>query len=181
MDHMKHSYTLTAKILHWLMAAIFIFVWCVGFYTDHFISSGTDPLIPTLMGLHKNIASTLIFLFFIRVFWRYTHPAPELPNTLSSTLKAMTHIMHIALYIVLILMPVTGCLLSWSAGRTVPVLYLFNLPNIIQTNPEFKAIIKPTHIYLSWIVGVMVIGHIAAALKHHLIDKDNVFKSMMFK
>lgn len=178
---MNTSYTLTAKILHWLMAAIFILVWFVGFYSDHFIVSNTDPLRPTLMGLHKNFATTLIFLFIIRIFWRYTHPAPNLPDSMSPLMKKLAHIMHIILYLALILMPVTGCLLSWSAGRTAPVLYLFELPNLIQTNPELKAIVKPMHIYLSWIVGIMVVGHIASALKHHLIDKDNVLKSMMFK
>ncbi|CAI3933625.1 Cytochrome b561 (CybB) (PDB:5OC0) [Commensalibacter communis] len=178
---MNTSYTLTAKILHWIMAALFIFVWCVGFYSDHFILSNTDTLRHTLIGLHKNIATTIIFLFCIRLFWRYTHPVPDLPHTMSPHLKKLTHFMHICLYIVLIMMPVTGCLLSWSVGYTAPVLYLFDLPTLIHTNPELKAIIKPTHIYLSWIVGIMVVGHIAAALKHHFIDKDNVFKSMMFK
>ncbi|MDI2111824.1 cytochrome b [Commensalibacter nepenthis] len=178
---MKTSYTLTAKILHWLMATLFIFVWFIGFYSDHFIISNTDPLRSTLIGLHKNIATTIIFLFCIRLFWRYTHPVPDLPDTMSPTLKKLTHIMHIILYMMLILMPVTGCLLSWSVGYPAPVLYLFNLPTLIHANPEFKAIIKPVHIYLSWIVGIMVVGHIAAAFKHHFIDKDNVFKSMMFK
>lgn len=179
---MNNSYTLTAKILHWLMAAIFIFVWCLAFYSNHLIfDTKTDALQHTLIGLHKNIATTIIFLFFIRIFWRYTHPAPKLPDTMSPIMKKLAHIMHIILYLALILMPVTGCLLSWSAGYQAPVLYLFNLPDIIQKNPELKAILKPTHVYLSWVVGVMVIGHIASALKHRFIDKDSVFNSMMFK
>lgn len=178
---MQTSYTLTAKILHWLMAAIFIFVWCVGFYTDHFIASDTDPSIPTLIGLHKNIATTIIFLFCIRLFWRYTHPAPELPDTMSKGMKRIAHIAHILLYIVLIAMPITGCLFSWSANHHVPVLYLFNLPDLIQANPKLEDIVAPIHIYLSWIVAIMIVGHIAAALKHRFIDKDNVLRSMMFK
>lgn len=179
---MNTSYTLTAKILHWLMAAIFIFVWCIAFYSDHLVfGTNTDNLQHTLIGLHKNIATTVIFLFLIRIFWRYTHPAPQLPNTMSPIMKKSAHIMHVILYLVLIFMPVTGCLLSWSAGYQAPVLYLFNLPSLINANPELKAVLKLTHVYLSWVVGIMVVGHIASALKHRFIDKDNVFKSMMFK
>ncbi|MDI2090351.1 cytochrome b [Commensalibacter oyaizuii] len=179
---MNHSYTNTAKILHWLMATLFIFVWCLAFYRDHFIfSPNQSSLKLNLIMLHKNIATTILFLFFIRLFWRYTHPAPKLPKTMPNIMKILAHIMHVFLYIVLLLMPLTGCLLSWSAGRTAPVLYLFDIPAFINKNTQLASILKPIHIYLSWFVGLMIVGHILTALKHHFIDKDTVMKSMLFK
>jgi cytochrome b561 len=69
-------------------------------------------------------------------------------------------------------------LFSWSAGHPVPVLYLFEIPRLVQEDPDLLAIVKPVHIYLSWFTGLLVIGHIAAALKHHFIDKDNILRSM---
>jgi cytochrome b561 len=57
-------------------------------------------------------------------------------------------------------------------------LYLFEIPRLVQDNPELLAIVKPLHIWISWAAGLLLVGHIAAALKHHFIDKDNVLNSM---
>ena len=63
-------------------------------------------------------------------------------------------------------------------GSVAPVLYLFEIPRLVQDNPELLAIVKPLHIWISWAAGLLLVGHIAAALKHHFIDKDNVLNSM---
>lgn len=79
----------------------------------------------------------------------------------------------------LIALPLTGCLFSWSAGHPVPVIYLFEIPRLIQSNPELLAVVKPLHIYLSWFAGILIVGHIIAALKHHILIKINVLLSMI--
>ena len=172
-------YTRTAQYLHWIMAFIFIAAWLIGFYSGNFLSYEADGAFKgDVISLHKNIATTIIFLVVVRIFWRYTHPAPELPSTMSPLMKKMAHIGHLALYFMLIALPVTGCLYSWSVGYPAPVMYLFNIPALIHENPQVTAIVKPLHIWLSWMVGVLLVGHIAAALKHHFIDRDHVLKSM---
>lgn len=76
-------YTRTAQFLHWIMAVIFITVWLIGFYSGNFLSYEIDgSLKGNTITLHKNIATILIFLLVIRIFWRYTHPVPELPITM---------------------------------------------------------------------------------------------------
>lgn len=172
-------YTRTAQVLHWLMAIIFIVAWMIGFYSGNFLSYATDGAFKgDVITLHKNIATTIIFLVVIRIFWRYTHPVPALPDSMSPTMKTFAHLGHLALYLILVALPITGCLFSWTAGHPAPVLYLFNLPTLLQPNPELMAIFKPIHVYLSWIAGFVVVGHILAAIKHHFIDKDNVLRSM---
>lgn len=179
---MKNSspyYTRTAQVLHWVMAIIFIAAWMIGFYSGNFLSYDVDGSFKgQVITLHKNIATVIIFLVVIRLFWRYTHPAPELPNTMSASMKLFAHLGHLALYLMLLALPITGCLYSWSAGHPAPVLYLFEIPRLVQENPDLMAIVKPVHIYLSWFAGFLVIGHLAAALKHHFIDKDDVLNSM---
>lgn len=177
----QHSsyYTRTAQFLHWIMALIFIVAWLIGFYSGNFLSYDVDGHFKgDVITLHKNIATMIMFLLVIRLFWRYTHPAPKLPATMSPTMKLFAHLGHLGLYFMLIAIPVTGCLFSWSVGKPVPVLYLFELPRLVEKNPELLAIIKPLHIYLSWFAAVMIVGHVLAALKHHFIDKDNVLRSM---
>lgn len=179
MNNNSQYYTRTAQILHWLMAIIFIGAWIIGFYSGNFLSYDVDGSFKgQVITLHKNIATTIIFLVVIRIFWRYTHPAPELPNTMSKNMKTLAHFGHLALYFMLLALPITGCLFSWSAGHPAPVLYLFEIPRLVQDNPELLAIVKPLHIWISWAAGVLLVGHILAALKHHFIDKDHVLKSM---
>ena len=173
-------YTRTAQWLHWVMAIIFITAWVIGFYSGNFLNYEADGAFKgQVITLHKNIATVIIFLVVIRIFWRYTHPAPKLPDTMSPTMKLAAHAGHLALYFMLIAMPITGCLYSWAAGYPAPVLYLFEIPRLVQENPDLVAIVKPLHIYLSWGVGLLIVGHAAAALKHHFIDKDNVLRSMI--
>ena len=175
----QHYYTRTAQYLHWIMGIIFIAAWLIGFYSGNFLSYAVDGSFKgSVITLHKNIATVIIFLLVVRIFWRYTHPVPQLPNTMSPFMKKMAHLGHLALYFMLIALPVTGCLFSWSAGHPAPVLYWFEIPRLVDKNPELLAIVKPLHIYLSWGVGVLLLGHIAAALKHHFIDKDHVLISM---
>ena len=172
-------YTRTAQALHWIMAIIFILAWGIGFYSGNFLSYDIDGSFKgEVITLHKNIATSIIFLVIIRIFWRYTHPAPKLPSNMSPLMKTFAHCGHLALYFMLLALPITGCLFSWSAGHPAPVLYLFNLPTLIAKNPEITAIVKPLHIWLSWCAGLLIVGHLLAALKHHFIDKDNVLTSM---
>lgn len=179
MSNNTQYYTRTAQVLHWLMALIFIVVWIIGFYSGNFLSYDIDGSFKgQVITLHKNIATVILFLVVVRIFWRYTHPAPRLPDTMSPAMKTAAHLGHLALYIMLIAMPVTGCLYSWSAGYPAPVLYLFEIPRLVQENPDLLAVVKPLHIYLSWGVGLLILGHIAAALKHHFIDRDHVLDSM---
>lgn len=179
MQNTSQYYTRTAQILHWLMAIIFIAAWLIGFYSGNFLDYAVDGSFKgQVITLHKNIATTIIFLVLIRLFWRYTHPAPQLPDNMSPSMKVFAHLGHLALYLMLLALPITGCLFSWSAGHPAPVLYLFEIPRLVQDNPDLLAIVKPIHIYLSWFAGFLVVGHLAAALKHHFIDKDNVLRSM---
>lgn len=171
-------YTRTAQILHWVMAIIFITAWVIGFYSGNFLSYDTSTIKGDVITLHKNIATTIIFLVVIRLFWRYIHPAPKLPDTMSLTMKTLAHIGHLLLYVILVALPITGCLFSWSADHPAPVLYLFDIPRLVQKNDELLAIVKPLHIYISWFAGLLIVGHVLAALKHHFVDKDNVLNSM---
>lgn len=173
-------YSKGARYLHWLMAVIFIVAWLIGFYSGNFLSYDQDGSFKgDVITLHKNIATTIIFLVVVRIFWRYTHPVPALPDSISPLMQKAAHFGHFVLYLLLIGLPISGCLFSWSAGHPAPVLYLFNIPRLVEPNEELLAIVKPVHTYLSWIAALVVVGHLGMAVKHHIIDKDNILRSML--
>ena len=110
---MAHEhYHPVSRFMHWLMAAIFIIAWAIGFYSTEFMTYGVDANKGSVITLHKNIASTILFLVVIRIFWRYTHPAPKLPNTMSPGMKKLAHFAHYVLYFLLLAIPITGCIFS---------------------------------------------------------------------
>lgn len=171
------SYTSTAKLLHWLMALIWIAVWIMGMLAVY----GRQTFNPQygLTAWHKAIASTLLLLIVIRIIWRLTHTPPALPATMGKHAKQMAKLGHLALYIfALLAMPLSGWLLSSFAGKPVLVAGILPLPALSGPCPEYVGLIREIHTYLAWFCAILIIGHILLALKHHFIDKDNVLISM---
>lgn len=172
------SYTKTAKFLHWLMALIWILVWTMGMLAVY----GRQTFNPEhgLTAFHKAIASTILLLVVIRIIWRLTHTPPALPANMSNHAQYITKLGHIAIYLfALIAMPLSGWLLCSFANSPIMVVGLFNLPPLTTPHPEYVDLIWQIHCYLAWFCGLLILGHILLAFKHHFIDKDTVLISML--
>ena len=90
MTSTSQHYTRTAQMLHWLMAVIFIAAWLIGFYSGNFLAMMLMAALKAKSSAYiKNIATTIIFLVMIRLFWRYTHPVTQLPDTMSPLMKVL--------------------------------------------------------------------------------------------
>ncbi|RYG89245.1 MAG: cytochrome b [Alphaproteobacteria bacterium] len=167
-----------SKFQHWLMALVWIAAWIIGFIAVHF----RDVLNAhhELTKVHKALASTVIFLTVLRIVWRWTHPAPSLPSSMSPGMQKAAHAAHLALYaLALLALPLSGWMWSSVADKPIMLLWLFKLPPLVAPAPEYYDLAKMVHQWLSWSVGLLVVGHASAALKHHLYDKDGVLRSML--
>jgi len=93
--------------------------------------------------------------------------------------KTAAHGLHGLLYLLMFAIPVSGYMYSLAAG--VPIVYLgiIPLPVLIEPNEEWKMILKQVHYFLNMTLLALVVLHVAAALKHHFIDRDNVLKRML--
>jgi len=177
MHQAPEHYTATAKWLHWLMAAIWISAWALGFSAVHWHAINEDHQITFW---HKAIASTLLFLIVLRVAWRLTHPAPALPGNLSPFMRKAAHHGHLLLYAVALLaLPLSGWLWSSVVGRPIMVLGVFPLPPLTAEHGGVAPYVKMFHTYVAWACGALVAGHGLIALKHHFIDRDGVLKGML--
>lgn len=171
-------YTRTAQWLHWSMAGLWISSWILGFLATHW----RDSLNPHhgLTILHKSLASTLLVLIIVRIFWRLTHAAPALPAQMSPLMQRAAHIGHGLLYLVaLIALPVSGWYWSSVADKPILLLGLMPLPPLVAPDPTLYGLAKGLHQWTAWICGVLVSGHVLVALKHHFIDKDEVLRTML--
>ncbi len=88
---------------------------------------------------------------------------------------------HAALYIVLLLLPLSGWVYSNAAGYPVVYLGWIPLPTLVAKNKEVADVLMERHEFLGWCLLLLAGLHIAAALKHHFVDRDTTLKRMWFK
>lgn len=170
------EYGSIAKSLHWLVALLVIGLLAAGFVMT------SMPLSPDrlkLYGLHKSFGITVLALVVVRLAWRMANPVPALPSHMEKAEKFAAHGAHYALYALLLLMPMTGWLMSSAAGFPVSVFGLFRMPDLIGANKEAREILGEVHEIGAWILIVLVSLHVLAALFHHFHHKDDVLRRML--
>ncbi|WP_050461745.1 cytochrome b [Herbaspirillum autotrophicum] len=170
-------YTKTAISLHWLTALLIIAAFALGVTMVDI--PGLTPTKLKYFSWHKWLGITVLGIACLRLLWRLSHPAPAYPFQMPRWQQAAAHALHLLLYFLIFAIPVSGYLYSLAAG--VPVVYLgvVPLPVILAPNPELKPLLKLTHYTLNMILLGAVILHVLAALKHHFIDRDGVFKRIL--
>jgi cytochrome b561 len=174
------SYTPVAKLFHWGMALLWIAAWAIGFTAAHGGKALNPDAILTI--LHKSVASTILFLVVLRLFWRFGHRPPSLPETMSPLAQQLAHFGHLLLYAVaLIALPLSGWWLSSVAGRPVLLAGLINLPLLSEPDKALVATARLFHNYTAWFCGLLVLGHILVAIKHHVIDRDDILLRMKWR
>lgn len=170
-------YTHTAILFHWLIALLIIASFSLGLVMTDI--PGITPTKLKYYSWHKWAGVTILTLAALRVLWRLTHRAPAYPASMKPWEKSAAHHLHTLLYALMFAVPLSGYFYTLSAG--VPVVYfgLFQLPVLIEPNPELKPVLKALHFWLNMGLATAVGVHIAAALKHALIDRDGVVKRML--
>jgi len=171
-------YTTTAIALHWLIALMIVGGFAMGLYMTG-LKLSPDKL--KLYSWHKWSGITVLALAAIRIAWRWTHPAPPpLPGQPLWQLRA-AHGAHLVLYGLIVAIPLSGWLYSSASGY--PVVYFgikaLQLPDLVAKNKELAKSLKDVHEILNWTMAALVSIHAAAAIKHHLIDRDGTLARML--
>ena len=176
---MNHSrYTGFAILLHWVMALLILVTWSIAIVVSDM------PLSPTRIAgysWHKWLGVTVFFLVVVRLLWRSTHPAPELNLRMPAWQERVMKLTHVALYLLMVAIPVVGWLMSSAKGYTVNYFGLFELPDLVEKDKALGHTLKEVHEWLANSLMALVGLHILAALKHQLIDKDGLLSRMSFR
>lgn len=171
------TYSVIARLFHWLMALALIGMVILGY------TMKTLPLSPLKLQVyswHKWIGVSLLALVVLRLIWRLFHRPPALPASMSALTRALAHAGHAALYAVMAAIPLTGWLMSSAKGFQTVWFGLWPLPDLVVKNKALGEALVQVHIYLNYALIALVAIHVLAALKHHFIDRDGLLRRITF-
>ena len=169
------NYSTGSKWIHWLVALIVISMLAGSFFLDDV----PEQYKGRAYMIHKSVGLTVLFLMILRLFWIRYRGKPALPVSVSAWERFLSHLVQYSLYVFVILMPLCGWIMSVAANRTPVFFGLFPVPIPgIAPNKALSQLMLQAHITIAWIIIALLVLHIAGALKHHFIDKDDVLRRM---
>lgn len=179
-----------ARALHWAMAVLILGLLALGFYMVEVLGDAPDSMLRRfeLTQTHKSFGVVAFVLAVVRIGWRWMNATPSVPGGCRLT-AVMAHAGHLALYACMIVLPVSGWLMASASPLNDPdaffvvrnmVFGLFELPDPFPRGDEaLTDFFGAVHFYAATTLIVIVVVHVAAALKHHLVDRDTVLRRMI--
>lgn len=191
----QQRYTAVAIVLHWAIAAALVFMLPLGFVMHERAEHGdASQAVFAAFQLHKSIGLTILALTIVRLLWRLTHKPPPLA-AMPAWEKLAARAAHWGFYVLTLALPLSGWIYvsaGWSVHENQPlpvpthwfglfqVPHLFDLPNAShELREETAGTALATHAVLAWAVIGLAAVHIAAALKHHFLDRDETLAHMV--
>jgi len=138
-----------------------------------------SPLKFNVYRLHKSFGITVLALVLFRLWWKMRRKAPALPASLAPYERRLAYGGHALLYVLMLGLPLSGWLMSSAAGFGVSFFGLFNLPDLVEPERGLKSDMMELHETLAWVMILMLCLHVAAALMHHFVHKNDVLKRML--
>jgi cytochrome b561 len=167
-------YTPVAIGLHWLLALLIVGAFGVGVYM-HELPVSLQRL--KLYNWHKWAGITILALSALRLLWRLAHRPPADPP-MPAWQRRAAHLTHGALYLLFFAVPLVGWAYSSAAGFPIVWFGVLPLPDFVPADEQLAEALKPWHGRLAWLLAALVVLHVAAALKHHFIDRDGLLDRM---
>ncbi|MEH6571499.1 MAG: cytochrome b [Halioglobus sp.] len=172
----KSSYGKFDKFLHWFMA--------LNIFATLIFSKGMSTLPDEQKlveyGDHGLSVTTIAICLLIRIFWRAREGFPSLPATMSELQKFLAKLVHYGLYSVFIAQICIGVFLASTTKQDfIAKGYNINYSSFNLVSDSLYDNLIFAHITGYWIIVVLLVAHIGAAIKHHLIDKDGVLTRML--
>lgn len=164
-----------SKSLHWLVVLLIIGQWAIAQYAD------AQPLVakgPPL-NLHKSLGMTIFALAVLRLVWRLGNPVPSLAGLARTWEQVLAKISHVLLYGLLFAMPLTGWLMSSARNFPVSWFGLFQFPDLVAPDRTLYERMHDLHETLFGVLVTVALLHVAGALKHHFVDRNEVLRRML--
>jgi cytochrome b561 len=163
-------YGLVSRFLHWVMALLILAMIGIGAYMTDLAKE--DPLRAQLYSMHKAVGVTLLGLAIIRILWILASRPPVMPAALQRWEIVLAKSTVGILYLLMLVTPIAGYLMTNTGGKTISYFGLFELPALMGENHDLHEVLEQVHEVLAFTILALASLHIAGALKHRFIDKD---------
>jgi cytochrome b561 len=165
-----------AIVLHWLLALALFGIFALGVYMADL------PISPERLRLfnwHKWAGISILALSLLRLAWRLAH-APPRDVPMPAWQRRLAHMSHRTMYVLFLVVPLVGWAYSSATGFQVVVFGVLPLPDFVPKSKPLADVLEVTHATLAWLLASLVVVHVAAALKHALVDRDGLLGRMWF-
>ena len=180
-------YSLSARWYHWVTALLMFTVIPLGWIFGAF---KTKPNLPDVFvapfpgspadyaAAHMTVGLSIFVIVAGRIVYRLFHQPPALPRRIPAIEKGLAHATHWLLYAVLVVMPVSGYIMSSGSKPPISILGLFNFPKlpITQSQGFVAAVI---HVYTQFAVYALIMLHLAGTAWHLFVRQDNILARML--
>lgn len=170
------AYSVTARTLHWITAALVLILLPLGLVIAN---KWGGPWQDQLYNLHRSIGALIIPVIIVRLGYRLTHQPLPLPDEIPPSQRYAARATHWMLYALLVIQPFVGWAASSAYPAPVIVFGLFDLPMIIGENRLLSDRLVVVHRSIALVIACLVTLHIAAALYHHYTRRDGVLMRMI--
>jgi cytochrome b561 len=168
------QYGTTAKVLHWLVVALLIVQYLIGWLMPD-IHRG-PPGAPMIF--HISVGMTILVLIVLRLAWRITHPvAPE--SSLRPWQRLSSEAVHWLLYVLVLATSFTGWLFASFRGWSISFFYLFPMPMLASDNRAAGKAIDGLHQAMEWTLLAVIGLHVAAAMVHIFVYRNRIMQRML--
>ncbi len=171
------GYSPVSKLLHWVIALLFISLIIIGWIM---VDLGYyDPWYHRSLTWHKSLGIIVGAIVLFKLGWRVFTTYPAADDSLSQVERVGSRAAHWFLIASMVILPVTGYMISSSAGDVIDVFNWFSVPAVAKIGTAIRDQAIALHYYIAYFAAGVIALHIAGALKHHFIDKKDTLKRML--
>jgi len=165
-----------SKLFHWLIVLLILGQGSVGLWM---VTLRNSPDKIQLYALHKSFGLTILALALLRLLWRLYSGIPRPVPGMPRWQERIADLSHWGLYVLLFAIPISGWLFNSAAGFPLQWFGLFNLPAIAGKDKPLREFAGELHEWLFWTLVALALLHAAAALYHHLYQRDATLARML--
>ncbi|MDN3517038.1 cytochrome b [Aquisalimonas lutea] len=175
-------YHAAQRLIHWVVAVLAVITLAMGLTLGSLGVEGARALFGVtatnlLYTSHKTCGVLMLGLMVLRVVFRVTLGKPGYAHPLPMFQRVASEVVHGALYLLLLAMPVLGWLAT-AAGDFPVAFFHYELPRLIGTNEALSEQLYAWHGAVGLTVLGLIVLHVAAALYHWRIRRDGVMQRM---
>ncbi|MEL6913561.1 MAG: cytochrome b [Pseudomonadota bacterium] len=171
-----HGYPTISRWLHWITAVVVLLTIPVGvIMTTEGLSR---PVQNSLFIYHKNVGVVIILLVLARLLVRAVTVSGPLPAAMPTWQRQAAAVSHGALYVLLLVMGISGYIRVTAGGFPIEMLNALNVPPLVPRSDALADTAKWVHATVRFAIAAFILLHIGAALQHGLIKRDGVFSRM---